>query len=432
MRIWFVALIGCSYHPPPGIVGDATVADLPIPDAGPCTELGPVCIGSTLRTCTAIGELPTDDECGWGCSDAHCLAITPAGNATNTGVTAADAVGFDGLTPVTLSAAMIDSTAGTITGNPSFDLRSTATLAVFRFSELHITGPVKLTGDKAIAIVVDGELEITAAVNALGCGPSARIPGPGGGAGGAALADGAGGGAGQVSDGTGTCGGGGGGHGATGGTGGLGDPTKCTGLQGAGGIVVGDDAITTLIGGSGGGGGQGGGGAGVGGGGGAAIHLISNTSITIDAGGSINAGGCGGTSSGGGGNDAPGGGGSGGTLLLEAPVIDIAGALAVNGGGGGAGRGAATPGANATATRDPAPGAPKGGAGGDGGAGGAGVTPAGSNGLDGDRSGAGGGGVGRIRFNTKPGTMLTVDNTKLSPALNDSPTTCTAGDALIN
>jgi hypothetical protein len=428
-QLWFAALIGCSYTPPSPLTGDGPGDSEVIPDAGPCTALGPTCVGSTLRTCTALDQLPTDTPCGWGCDDSttpHCLAITPAGNAT----AAADLVGFDGLTPVTLAAATIDSDDASITGSPSVDVRSTPTLAVFRFKELHITGPLKLTGLKAIALVADGEITISAAVSALGCTPSLRDPGPGGAPGGAVNAAGDGPGAGQTSAGT-TCGGGGGGHGGTGGTGGAGDPTKCLpGQESAGGIVAGDDAITMLIGGSGGGGGQGGGG-GVGGGGGAAIHLVSNTRITIDGSGSINAGGCGGASSGGGGNDSPGGGGSGGTLLLEAPAISSAGTLAVNGGGGGGGRGA-TPGGNATANREPAPGGPKGGLGGVGGAGAAAATLDGTNGDPGDRSGAGGGGIGRLRFTTKPGTTPTVDNTKLSPALDDSPTAATAGDATLN
>lgn len=428
---WSVVFLGaCSYQAP----GGAVDLDAPpiTPDAGPCTALGAVCAGSLVRDCAVEGELPIDTPCGWGCSEvggAHCNEIVPAGNASNTGVTPEDLISFTGLTDATLDVATFDSTAGTISVATSFDLRSTGELAVFRFKSLHITGPIKLTGLKAIALVADGAITIDAPINALGCGPSLRTPGPGGSEGGDVGADGSGAGAGQVSAGTGTCGGGGGGYGGVGGTGGAGEPAKCLDQLGIGGVVNGDDEISTLVGGSGGAAGQGGGG-GTGGGGGAAIHLVSNTSIEIAAGASINAGGCGGEQGGGGGSDAPGGGGSGGTILVEAPSISIAGTLAVNGGGGGGGRGA-MPGSNATADRELAAGGPKGGAGGAGGNGAAGATLAGANGDPGDRSGAGGGGIGRIRFNTLAGTAPQVDNTKLSAALNDSPTTCTAGAATI-
>jgi hypothetical protein len=105
--------------------------------------------------------------------------------------------------------------------------------------------------------------------------------------------------------------------------------------------------------------------------------------------------------------------------LIEAPNISVIGTLAVNGGGGGGG-GGGSGGAAGSLDRNQASGNNNGGSGG------AGGTLNGGSGSQ--NSSGGGGGIGRIRFNTRAGTA-SVDNTKLSPSLNDSPTTCTVGPA---
>ena len=110
-----------------------------------------------------------------------------------------------------------------------------------------------------------------------------------------------------------------------------------TGEGGAAGVAHGMPTLVPLMGGSGGGSNFYGGG-----GGGGAVQLVAGTTLTVQATGVISAGGGGG----GGHEGQAGGGGSGGAILLEAPMVTVAGRLAVNGGGGGEAGGGAD-GANA-------------------------------------------------------------------------------------
>ncbi|MGB0678238.1 MAG: hypothetical protein ACPGUV_01085 [Polyangiales bacterium] len=175
------------------------------------------------------------------------------------------------------------------------------------------------------------------------------------------------------------------------------------GLPGAAsGTVYGNEQLIPLIGGSGGGSR----GDGMGGGGGGALALVAGNRVVVSKDAYIHAGGGGGrfedglmTSSYGG------GGGSGGAVLIEAPQVEIAGTIAVNGGGGGGGF--MRDGQDALPNAQPA----KGGQfelngeitkGGDGSA--AGQTH-GETSIDGVGlgSGGGGGGAGRIRINSASG-----------------------------
>ncbi len=174
---------------------------------------------------------------------------------------------------------------------------------------------------------------------------------------------------------------------------------------GAGGMLYGNASITPLIGGSEGGNSGGADSTSFGGGGGGAIQIVSATSITVTATGKIKAGGGGGRS----GLNVPDdghGGGSGGSILLEAPNVDIEGAVAANGGSGSC----VDEGADATEDATPAS-APCGGDGA------AGDQPAadGVTSADDDRGG-GGGGAGRIRINTMTGTAVIASNAIISPA----------------
>ena len=171
----------------------------------------------------------------------------------------------------------------------------------------------------------------------------------------------------------------------------------------------GSPEIIPLVGGSSGGSGSFGAGAG-----GGAVQLVAFGQFSMGAGSYINVGGGGGqpaVSSNPG--DDSGGGGSGGSILIEATGVQIAGALAANGGGGG---GVSASGHDGTPdTNRAAGGAMAGlGAGGAGGASGNndGTTPAS---VDPGPVGGGGGGVGRIRINTRSGSAV-LDSAKLSPA----------------
>lgn len=429
-------LVGCKFSPPAPVEGDAAP-----PDAGPCMA-APTreCADDiTLRECITAGQQPVDKTCPWGCitgGDAHCGIVNPYGGGATPADT--DPATFGALGNVTLTApTTIDGSAGTITGlTTEFEfLPRPNNIAVFRFKSLTIGAPVRLAGTAAIVLVVDGQIIVNALVDAKGpCSfdDDASTPGPGGFAGGlTATSDGQGPGGGKV--GSGKAGGGGGGHGGMGGPGGIG-PLAAPG--GAGGVPNGSEMIELLVGGSGGGATDGNGGRARGGGGGGAIQLVSNMRIVLGPGGAIDAGGCGGDSGAGGGEDGGGGGGAGGTILLEAPVIEGAGRLAVNGGGGGAGDDSGLDtrptafGEAGRLDRAAAEGAVGSLTGSGGGRGAAGASFNGEPGiLSATHAGGGGGAVGRIRLVTRLGTADTTG--EMSPGLGDPGSTCTAGPARV-
>lgn len=428
-------LVACSFSPGRLAGGDAAVIDpdapdalVIVPDASQCVAADAQCIGDTLRKCSGPGAMAVDRVCNWGCNsvsstDAACYELAPAGGWEMQGT--GDTTDFQGLGAVTIpAAATIDTDAGTITGvNASlFDFQtrtidSTMDAGVFRFRSLTL-GSVSAVGAKALVLVADEGITLTGILDAVPACAYADVstPGPGGYPGGdgpnvvgePAPPDGGGGAGGTGNDG----GGGGGGHGAMGGDGGN--------IAQSGGNTRGDAAISSLLGGSGGGGGDDHSNAGRGGGGGAAIHLIANGPIVLMSGSGINAGGCGGRA-GTNTNDGGGGGGAGGAVLLEGTTVTIAGTIAVNGGGGGGGNtGAMTVGQKGQLSRSRAAGGLPG-AGSSGGDGGAGDTPAGIVGTNAS-GGGGGGGIGRIRVNTRSGTVSRT-NAVLSPGPGDTNTT---------
>ena len=440
LRIVVVALLvvtgGCRYllglHDLPG--ADASV-DAYLPDAGPCQELGVSCAGpDTLRTCTVLGEQPTDTACSWSCSttpDVHCTKMVPSGG----GLTAAD-LEMSGLTPIAITTNATVDDLGSITGirglGPGIvngiNFHLTNNVAVYNFDSLTIGPAITLTmqGTHPIAFAVRGDLEIdSATLDATGGCNNNQTGGPGGGVGGNPGQPGGGGiagGGGGTQIGGESSGGGGGSYGASGGTGGK----SATTMAPAAGALVGDAEITKLVGGGGGGGGGGPTG-GAGGGGGGGFQLAANGTITIS--GSINAGGCGARHGGLGSNGGGGGGaGAGGTILIEAHDLTLAAVLAVNGGGGAAGAGGQN-GSDASVNGTRAAGGLAG-AGGAGGLGGATTILVGDPGHD-DNQGAGGagGGVGRIRLNTRTGTVMMMPGATLSPTLTDTGTTSTTGQA---
>ena len=209
-----------------------------------------------------------------------------------------------------------------------------------------------------------------------------------------------------------------GGGGSYCGTGGIGGAESGTAAAPA--PTYGTAEIAPLVAGSSGGAGDGTPGAGGGG-----IQLVAGASITIDAAGLIQVGAGGGGFGGISGQEANGGG-SGGSILLEAPAVTVAGALAANGGGGGTGTasdvGAAPPldpgGQNSTPNATPAAGGKKGVGPSSGGDGSAASTVNGAAGAftAGNAGGGGGGGAGRIRINTR--TAQATLGGVVSPALS--------------
>ena len=380
-------------------------ASIDAPPPPQCTMRSARCLDAvTLSTCSGANATPVVTTCNWGCiatGTAHCGQLAPHGGAVSS-----DDFTAQGGAPLTLGSIKFNTMDGT--SNPATTGYSTAlrgSVMVFRFSGLTINGNVSFTGSNAAAFVADGAITINGIIDARGpCANNTKNGGPGGFNGGDGDMAGHGTGGGDTQSGKNN----GGGGGAYGGSGGAGDGNT------AGGTPYGDAFISALVGGSGGGGGHNFGH--VGGGGGGALQLASNTSVTIGNSGGINAGGCGGGNTANDGNGGGGGGGAGGAILIEAPIVTIDGALAVNGGAGG---GDATNGAAGSLDRNMATNADGGGAGG------AAATP---NGQDAPaKAGGGGGGVGRIRLESRTGTVP-VSGT-MSPALQDPGTTATAGAA---
>lgn len=217
---------------------------------------------------------------------------------------------------------------------------------------------------------------------------------------------------------------GGGGYAATGGAGGARDGGDGTGGPGSpGGAPYGELLLDPLLGGS--------GGAGAlsrpGGSGGGAFQLVAGEKIVLGDGvttGGINAGGCGGFEAS---TGIPGGGGgSGGAVLLETLTIEIrkGAGIAANGGSGGAGA-AGKPGA--LEGSQTGPGAAPDPFYGNGGNGGGANAVAGSKGGDmpagGYSGGSGGGSAGRIRINTRTGSVVVPPGAVLSPTLGVGATT---------
>lgn len=437
-------LVACSFSPGRLAGGDAAVVDpdaadaaVIVPDASQCTAASAQCIGDTLRKCSGAGAMAMDRVCDWGCNtvssvDAACYELAPSGGWEMQGN--GDTTDFQGLGAVTIpAAAVIDTDAGTITGvsGSTFDYQTRAigasgrSVGVFRFRSLTL-GNVSVVGTNALALVANDGITLTGVLDAVPlCDfDDVRTPGPGGFAGGLnnfdglPLPPGGGGAHGTTNDEA----GGGGGHGGVGGAG--------ANTSGSAGAIRGTPEIALLLGGSGGGGGDNHSQSGRGGGGGAALHFLSNGSIEIQQSGGVNAGGCGGRS-GNGTNDGGGGGGSGGAILIEGRTVTIEGTVAVNGGGGGGGNtGADSVGQKGQLSRVRASGGPAGG-GGAGADGAAGANAAGINGSTANGGGGGGGGgIGRIRVNTRNGSVSRT-NAILSPGPGDPSTTYTEGQAAV-
>jgi hypothetical protein len=279
--------------------------------------------------------------------------------------------------------------------------------AVLRVGALTASLDIKVVGARPLIIVASGTATVGGKIDAAG---RLGSPGPGG------SASSSGPGAGVDGSTAGGCNAGGGGasFGAIGGTGGM---TRCGAGTVAGPLY---GSINDFFGGSGGGQGAGACG-GSGGSGGGAIQISSLLSVRIVGGGGIHVGGGGGAGGCGGNDDGGGGGGSGGTIFLEAPVVEVSGALGANGGGGGEGGHtdfivprAGEPGADAVLDITPAAGGTSMGSDRSGGAGGARTMPAESAPTGNGTTGGGGGAIGRIFLRTR-GTPANMPSGKISP-----------------
>lgn len=410
-------------------------------DAMPDADLTCSCASPTTLRC-ASGDTP----CTLGCATtpvAHCKQVVPS-NGINAAL--ANAV----TAPLGVAAGdnvVCDTDTGEITGDftraagegvisdvgfakHTFQSRA---IGVFYVASLEIpaNATVRFKGTAAAALLVRQALVVNGRIDvSAGCdGADRKCPGPGGSPGariGTPVSGACSGAHGQTEQGANSdAGGGGGGGGAVGAKGG----DAGTFLGGLGGAACLPAQLEPLFG----GGGGGGGGNGAlamgppGGGGGGALQLTSLESIAIS--GTVSSNGAGG--GGGAGitginsdGDAAGGGGAGGAILVEAPSVNVAGAVLVANGGGGGGAAnsaqAGSPGDDGRLSAAPAPGGATGAAPSTaGGNGGAGTTAAaaGPNTTTQNNAGGGGGAVGRIFLR---GTTTGVATTSSPPAASGS------------
>ena len=412
-----------------GLVADAAV-DMEI-DAPPAACTQTTCTNDTLSVCnTSAGMVERTEHCNLGCFDqTRCNHIEPSNGLASSVDQAAsqpDVTLPDGTT--------INTDTGTVTGPSGTIAIATSTVAQTSGPSIRVfvgrsftVGSVRVRGSLPLALVARTTITVRGVLDVSADGPSA---GPGG----SICSPGAGGAPGSGlyqrtpannSGGYGMYvwtqnGGGGGGFGTSGGGGGTSTTTFADGAPGpANGTVTmvplrggcaGHAAIESYR-----------------GAGGGAVQLVANEEVHL-----VNAGGNRGIIDAGGGGGHAGtlgllndmdtspvygvaGGGSGGGILIEAGKITLDDETAIlAGGGGGGGYGACTPepnGADATPSAPASGGACAGAvrpaaSGGAGGTTGAGDIGGDSNaGLGG--AGGGGGGLGRIRMNTRDGSVMT-------------------------
>jgi hypothetical protein len=411
-----------------------------------------------LVTCNGDGISTTSSACSMGCfagsgdGDAGALAVAHCGSPAWSNDLTLDCSALTSTIDLDVMAnGLIDPQIGSINGvaqaAPVFTTKTqtgTGTppeLGVFRLKSLRVRAGQTLSvvgGDRAVALVVDGNVTIEGTLDAaahLTVAKTLSVPGPGAAAGAEGFGFG----------GSTNAGAGGGAYGTSGGAGGNRPaPPNPAGTPGAAYPLTDPVSLSPLrYGGHGGLVGLGTNPRGKGGGG---VQIISCGVVTVAAGGLINA-------SGGG---APtvsafqggGGGGAGGAVLLEAPTVSVAGTIAVTGGGG-AGGGVASgslppvpgnDGATDFACTTPGstggPGATFNGAvGGAGGNGACGTTPAQNGGVvtaagtETPRAGGGGGGAGRVRINAI--SAPTVGAQSITPMLTETVANFTTGTLTI-
>lgn len=430
LALAFIAGCGSvkAAQPDSGIDIDARIS--PTIDAGvsACTPSTVRCSADVLVTCGDDGTVAAQEECVLGCfDDERCAQLDPSNNlaeALDSAATAGDVVLAEDAT-INTTTQVIEGANGVQDFVMTVDSSGPVEVLILQVKSL-TAGDITVVGERALAIVADGDISLsgTLSVNAInnqrGAGAmmfADQLPCQG------KL------GGGDVPSGP-AFGGGGGGFGTAGGIGGG-------ALANTSGNVDGNAELSPLRGGC--AGGYGGDGDSSGprgtpnamdaGAGGGAVQLVSNTTITLASGASIQA-------NGGGAVEDKGfatldcfttrvcfpghGGGSGGGILLEAPRVEVIAGTGVFANGGGASCNSYnTSGEDGHASSQPALGATcstqnKYGSGGNG------ATSVAA--IDGVLStsavragGGGGGGSGRIRINLPVGSSFTPQG-DVSPA----------------
>ena len=384
-RAWvFVLCAGCGFSPHGANRGSGS----PDAPAMSCTAGAKECDGRVVRTCGNDGTWdPTQDvTCQFTCANAECVApsnidlptVAACGSSAPvldpgpTGTITYEDAPHPELACAPACGAFMTIASTKTVGNEAWFCVASINLQAGAMLVLPATG-VPTT---ALGLIVDGTATIAGRIaidggNATGAQDASSGPGGVAGPGGFAGASqddnaglngsgsgGGGGGKHTNCDNSGNWiggGGGGGGNFEAGGTGGNGGCSDSTVQGGSSGDVAYSANLAPLVGGGGGGGGgdaTGGVGYGwPGGGGGGAIQIAARQAIAIT--GEISA--RGGNGYGDTVIDGGGGGGGGGGVLLESPMVMIAGSIVVDGGAGGR-SGAGAGGAGSTGTYPPQPG----------------------------------------------------------------------------
>ena len=382
-----------------GAGSDASPTDASPTDAGVdsavCMPGERFCMGDVASECGPAGTLINEVPCVLGChpTEARCSLLDPS----NALAPYYDQTFMDGMDVIAAVSLEIDTDTGSVLADGVTNLAvpsvvilgSPVDVRVFLVDDFNV-GDVTVRGAAALAIVAAGDVTTNGTFQLLHTGAGTPGAWPAG-----AMCGGGDGNGGPVSGGGG--GGGGGGRGARGGHGGL----MMGNRGGSGGTVAGPLSIEPLVGGCPGGSSIGRGNGGPGGG---ALQIVSATRIDIT--GILRASGAGAPA-------GAGGGGGGGSVLLEAPLVTLAGTgIYANGGGGacrgnGGGDGFAQGGTAGICTT---PGI------GNGGRGGWLANPPGRGADAVTAGGGGGGGAGRIRINTADGSFSTAR--EVSPAVS--------------
>jgi hypothetical protein len=410
--VWLAAVIAaCGSVKNPGSHATPDAGGGPDAFVAACTADQAIsCTNNTLTSCNASGTGQVTSACALGCSASatRCTDVAPSNNLGQYLDMAAAQPDLDLGSIASLNTDTGDVKVG---GNAvsvlHFAMPQTdgPTVQVFVVKTL-VAEDVAISGANAFALVSAGDITLNGKLLASG---GFGLPGPG-----------------RYNDATcrgktgvafnntaiAIAGSGGGGFGTQGGNGGGAVGTAGNAAGGASGAPSGNAELIPLRGGC-----DGGAWAGdqsVFGGGGGAVQLVSRTKIWV-LGIVASQGGTGGA------------GGAGGGIVLEAPAVDVSGAMIANGGSGGGGELVPknNPGGDTHYNTTPAAGgqptdANKGGAGGSGAAGATQATAGQDKSVSGGTEvygGFGGGGEGRIRINTLTGVHATG---VLSPTPSDA------------
>jgi hypothetical protein len=348
------------------------------------------CDNDNLVRCNNEGTAEISESCAIGCNTAQlrCNEVNPSNELAPHLDVSAGEPDLDLGTSATLNTddgTVIVDGAPRVVRSATVAQTAAPNIRVFIVQSL-IAKDVRITGKNALAIVSNGDLKIgglftaSARTNTAGAGRFNDAACTGGD---------------QISVTRGLGGTGGGGFGGAGGRGGSATNGNGTATGGRGGTAVGNAVLVPLRGGC-----DSGAMGGLIGAGGGAIQLVSRTQITISGVVAVN-------------GSSSAGGGSGGGILLEAPIVEASGKVVANGGAGAGGCLFPPVGEDGRLDATPATAglgcAASGGVnGGNGAAGNLGAVSGANVTLPGDTSvfgGHGGGGLGRVRVNTRSGGL---------------------------